>query len=119
HHLQAWSHGGATDLRNLTLLCRRHHVDNNDNRDGGNGMGHAERDPETGRVGYRSAHTGGLSPSVELNDSPAAEQAPARKLTDPPAQPHAPVDSPPGSPVESPQPSALGSPPSPPPPGAA
>lgn len=119
HHLQAWSHGGATDLRNLTLLCRRHHVDNNDNRDGGNGMGHAERDPETGRVGYRSAHTGGLSPSVELNDSPAAEQAPARKLADPPAQPHAPVDSPPSSPVESPQPSAPDSPPSPPPPGAA
>lgn len=119
HHLQAWSHGGATDLQNLTLLCRRHHVDNNDNRDGRNGMGHAERDPETGRVGYRSAHTGGLSPSVELNNSPAAEQAPARKLANPPAQPHEPVDSPPSSPAYSPHTSGTDSPPSPPPPGAA
>lgn len=117
HHLQAWSHGGATDLRNLTLLCRRHHVDNNDNRDGRNGMGHAERDPETGRVGYRSAHTGGLSPLVDLNDSPAAGQAPARKLTGRFAQPHAPVDSPPGSPGDSPansqQVAAQDSPPTP------
>lgn len=90
HHLQAWSHGGATDLKNLTLLCRRHHVDNNDYRDGRNGMGHAERDPATGRVGYRAAHASGLSPTVEFNDHPAAEQAPARRLTDPPSPPPSP-----------------------------
>lgn len=26
HHLIPWSHGGATDLDNLVLLCRRHHT---------------------------------------------------------------------------------------------
>lgn len=26
HHRTPWSHGGATDLDNLLLLCRRHHV---------------------------------------------------------------------------------------------
>jgi hypothetical protein len=25
HHIKHWLHGGKTDLRNLTLLCRRHH----------------------------------------------------------------------------------------------
>jgi hypothetical protein len=25
HHIKHWLHGGATDLRNLTLLCRHHH----------------------------------------------------------------------------------------------
>ena len=25
HHLQHWAHGGPTKLRNLVLLCRRHH----------------------------------------------------------------------------------------------
>jgi len=25
HHIKTWLHGGTTDLRNLTLLCRRHH----------------------------------------------------------------------------------------------
>lgn len=26
HHLVPWSHGGVTDIENLVLLCRRHHV---------------------------------------------------------------------------------------------
>ncbi len=26
HHLVEWEHGGLTDLGNLVLLCRRHHV---------------------------------------------------------------------------------------------
>jgi hypothetical protein len=26
HHLQHWLHGGTTDLDNLVLLCRRHHI---------------------------------------------------------------------------------------------
>ena len=26
HHLNHWLHGGATDLDNLVLLCRYHHV---------------------------------------------------------------------------------------------
>jgi hypothetical protein len=26
HHIDAWSDSGATDLDNLVLVCRRHHV---------------------------------------------------------------------------------------------
>ena len=26
HHVHWWEHGGPTDIDNLTLLCRRHHV---------------------------------------------------------------------------------------------
>ncbi len=36
------------------------------------------------------SHTNGLSPTVEVNDHPAAEQAPARRLTDPPSPPPSP-----------------------------
>ncbi|MFW9204795.1 HNH endonuclease signature motif containing protein [Corynebacterium striatum] len=77
HHIHAWAAGGTTDLRNLTLQCRGHHVDNNDQRDGARNMGHAERCPKTGRVGYRPAGSG----QIFLNDSPAAQKAPARKLS--------------------------------------
>lgn len=76
HHLQVWAHGGATDLKNLTLLCRRHHVDNNDRRDGVRNMGHAERCRETGRVGLKRPG----SHRLEFNDHPAAARAPGRKL---------------------------------------
>lgn len=71
HHLQAWSFGGMTDLKNLTLLCRAHHVNNNDRRNGANNMGHAERCPITGRVGFRDPTTG----RILLNDHPAAKDA--------------------------------------------
>lgn len=77
HHIHAWAAGGTTDLRNLTLQCRGHHVDNNDQRDGARNMGHAERCPKTGRVGYRPAGSG----QIFLNDSPAAQKAPARQLS--------------------------------------
>lgn len=76
HHVYAWHHGGATDLNNLTLRCREHHVDNNDNRDFANNMGHAERDPITGRVGTR--WPGSTRP--ELNYSEAARQSASEKL---------------------------------------
>lgn len=75
HHLQAWAFGGPTDLRNLTLLCRRHHTDNNDYRDFRNNMGHAERDPRTGRVGFKAP-----GQDIEFNDSPKAQHSPAAKL---------------------------------------
>src|SRR5690625_7768393 len=71
HLLVAWQHGGATDIRNLTLLCRRHHVDNNDNHDFRNGMGHSERDPYTGRVGKRMPGEYGLI----FNESANAEES--------------------------------------------
>lgn len=76
HHLVAWQHGGATDIRNLTLLCRRHHVDNNDNHDFRNGMGHSERDPYTGRVGKRMPGEDGLI----FNESATAEESAAAQF---------------------------------------
>lgn len=97
HHLVAWQHGGATDIRNLTLLCRRHHVDNNDNYDFRNGMGHSERDPRTGRVGKRMPGEDGFrfNESATADESAAshyrrrAEERSAKRPTDgpPPPQP--------------------------------
>lgn len=68
HHLIAWILSGRTDIENLTLLCWRHHKNNNDHRDGSGNMGHAERDPDSGRVGHRAAR----SSTIRLNDSVAA-----------------------------------------------
>lgn len=76
HHLQAWAQNGPTDIRNLTLLCRRHHVDNNDQRDGSRNMGHAARCSQTGRVGHKYAG----NDAVVVNSHPNALKAPARKL---------------------------------------
>src|SRR5699024_5304242 len=76
HHLVAWQHGGATDIRNLTLLCRRHHVDNNDHHDFRNGMGHSERDPRSGRVGKRMPGEDGLI----FNESATAEESAAAQF---------------------------------------
>jgi hypothetical protein len=50
HHLQHWARGGATDLGNLCLLCRRHHVMVHEGgwrleRDPVNGMWTADRSP--------------------------------------------------------------------------
>ena len=75
HHLVAWQHGGATDIRNLTLLCRRHHVDNNDNQDFRNGMGHSERDPGSGRVGKRMPGADDLI----FNESTSADESAAAR----------------------------------------
>ena len=75
HHLDPWLAGGVTDIENLTLLCRSHHVDNNDNHDGRNNMGHAERDPVTGRVGHRYANG-----KFATNESLAANQSSGAKL---------------------------------------
>ncbi|MDO5031731.1 HNH endonuclease signature motif containing protein [Corynebacterium sp.] len=77
HHIHAWAQGGPTNLANLTLLCRGHHSDNNDLKDGYRNMGHAERDPETGRVGF-------VAPGQQMrfNDSPAARKAPGRKAAE-------------------------------------
>lgn len=49
HHLVAWLLGGATDLENLTLLCRRHHSDNDDTR----------ADPRRGHMTPRTEHPRG------------------------------------------------------------
>ncbi|MDO5032890.1 HNH endonuclease signature motif containing protein [Corynebacterium sp.] len=75
HHLIAWASGGATNIANLAALCRGHHVNNNDYRDGYKNMGYMDRDPDTGRVGFRAPGASGL----RFNDSPAAHEAPARR----------------------------------------
>lgn len=49
HHLVAWVLGGDTDLENLTLLCRRHHSDNDDTR----------ADPRRGHMTPRTDHPRG------------------------------------------------------------
>jgi hypothetical protein len=47
HHLRPWDAGGATDLDNLVLLCRRHHVLVHEHQ------WHIERDPTNGDVQVR------------------------------------------------------------------
>ena len=76
HHVIAWALGGDTDISNLTLRCRRHHVDNNDFRDGANNMGHADRSPETRRTGHRA----GPGQPLRFNESPAAQQSCGHKV---------------------------------------
>lgn len=70
HHLEAWQLGGSTDIWNLAALCRTHHGNNNDHRDGTGTRGHAERDPLSGRVGYRPPpRPGNPHPAVEVNNT--------------------------------------------------
>lgn len=70
HHLQAWQLGGSTDIWNLAAMCRTHHRNNNDRRDATGARGHAERDPISGRVGYRPPpRPGNPHPAVEVNES--------------------------------------------------
>ncbi|HIW67789.1 MAG TPA: HNH endonuclease, partial [Candidatus Dietzia merdigallinarum] len=69
HHLIAWLLGGATDLENLTLLCRRHHSDNDDSRaDPRRGHMTPRTNDPRGRTGW--AHPIGADGrrNVEFND---------------------------------------------------
>ena len=52
HHLDSYLSGGLTSIDNLVLLCREHHMCNNDNKDGAGNKGHFGRDPDTGDVHY-------------------------------------------------------------------
>lgn len=76
HHIVAWSFQGVTDLKNLTLRCRRHHGDNNDAQDFRRNMAHAARCPDTGRAGTQYPRPDGL----RFNDSTAAQQSAHHKL---------------------------------------
>ncbi len=78
HHVMPWIRGGRTDIENLTLRCRRHHGNNNDAHDGSGGMGHAERDPVTGRIGHRWA--GADADTVDVNDTVSHGHSAAAKL---------------------------------------
>lgn len=56
HHLDSYLSGGLTSIENLVLLCREHHMCNNDNKDGGGNKGHFGRDPDSGDVLYYPAN---------------------------------------------------------------
>lgn len=75
HHLKAFIQGGRTDIENLTLLCRRHHTDNNDARDGKNGLGYYARDAESGKVGWYPPHG-----PPRFNTTVARSRAPGVRL---------------------------------------
>lgn len=75
HHLLAVANGGKTEMDNLAWLCWGHHRDNNDDRTP-NGRGWVDRDPETGRVGYRRR----AGEPLVFNDHPAAQRSGAAKI---------------------------------------
>lgn len=56
HHLDSYLSGGLTSIENLVLLCREHHMCNNDNKDGGGNKGHFGHDPDSGDVLYYPAN---------------------------------------------------------------
>ena len=56
HHLDSYLSGGLTSIDNLVLLCREHHMCNNDNKDGAGNKGHFGRDSDTGDVYYHPAN---------------------------------------------------------------
>lgn len=64
HHIQSYLHGGLTDLDNLILLCREHHMCNNDNRDGAGGKGHFDKDPANWDVTHHPADGGPPVPTT-------------------------------------------------------
>lgn len=111
HHMLAYSYNGPTDINNLTLQCRSHHVNNNDHRDGYRNMGYADWDLESNRIGYRAANgnmsfndstwAGFGASSVlrsEVEASRAAFEAAASELADDsPPEPTGPPDPDPGS----------------------
>ncbi|AKK06186.1 hypothetical protein CMUST_09350 [Corynebacterium mustelae] len=52
HHITAFSQGGATEQNNLAPLCKRHNMENDDNPAKPKN-GRIEKDPTTGKIGYR------------------------------------------------------------------
>lgn len=63
HHIEHWLEGGATDLDNLTLLCRRHHV-----------AVHADDFRRRATGGYRSSSAVTGSGDVPAGPSGAAKR---------------------------------------------
>ncbi|WKD59890.1 HNH endonuclease signature motif containing protein [Corynebacterium caspium] len=81
HHLVSWIRKGRTDIENLVLLCRRHHSDNRDQRDGKNNMGYFDRCPKTKRVGLKKpAYKDGTLPALEFNDSTIAKVSAGHRI---------------------------------------
>lgn len=82
HHIKSWISGGETDIDNLTLLCRNHHMDNNDRKDPRTPRGWAESDPVTGRKGHQDLPQKGSTalPPVRINTGWMAKQAAGYKI---------------------------------------
>ncbi len=69
HHLVAWLLDGATDLENLTLLCRRHHSDNDDTRaDPRRGHMTPRSEDPRGRTGWARPTGADGTRQVRFND---------------------------------------------------
>lgn len=82
HHIKAWNQDGRTDIDNLTLRCRNHHMDNNDAHDPKIPRGWADRDPDTGRAGHQPPPTPGTTalPPIEINRGYKSQQSAGWKL---------------------------------------
>ncbi len=81
HHVVHWLHGGLTDLDNLILLCRAHHMAVHED---GFTVEHAGAgDPEPGGAGRGGAAGGWLFRRPDRTPIPASPALP----TDPPAGP--------------------------------
>lgn len=77
HHIVSWLRGGRTDVENLTLLCRRHHSDNDDSL-GNPARGHMtprERHPH-GRTGWAEPERPDGTRRIRYNSSFRAQEAP-------------------------------------------
>lgn len=54
HHIDAWKHGGNTNLENLAMVCGSHNAQNDDDHIlGKHRNGHYTKCPTTGRVGWQ------------------------------------------------------------------
>ncbi|AFM07853.2 HNH endonuclease signature motif containing protein [Corynebacterium pseudotuberculosis] len=54
HHIDAWKHGGTTNLENLAMVCGSHNAQNDDDHIlGKHRNGHYAKCPTTGRVGWQ------------------------------------------------------------------
>ena len=66
HHIQAYKHGGRTSQENLVGLCPYHNGTNDDDPDKLPLNGRIERDPTTGRPGWKPPG----QPGLRFNDLP-------------------------------------------------
>ncbi len=70
HHVEAWKHGGETNVENLVGTCRPHNAQNDDDRQCKNG--YYLHDPKTGRAAYQPADP---RKPIRFNDSPVGRRS--------------------------------------------
>lgn len=92
HHLESFLRGGLTSIDNMILLCREHHMCNNDARNGEGNKGYFDRDPDSGDVIYQPA--GGGPPrrptTYQYQESPGQRHAAKARAKHPPTERHRP-----------------------------